>query len=96
MKGGGGRAAQREDPSRVGGTEVPYGQLGEPCPWRSEQHTDPTLTPEVPASATHAAAHQGPSVPLDSRQQTVVLPGVRPWVPRTDVQVRGVEHDPPL
>lgn len=41
-------AAQQEDRPRAGS---PYGQLGGPCPWRSEQHTVPTLTPEAPASA---------------------------------------------
>lgn len=58
--------AQLEDPPRAGGTEVPYGQLGGLCPWRSEQCMVHTLTPEAPASATRAAAHQGP----DSCQQS--------------------------
>ena len=71
-------AAQQEDRPQAAGTEVPHKQLGGPCPWRSEQHTVPTLTPEAPASATHAAAHQGPSMPLDSCQQPEVLPVVQP------------------
>lgn len=78
MEGGGAQHSSAGGRARAGGMEVPYGQLGGLCPWRSGQRMVHTLTPEAPASATRAAAHQGPSVPLDGRQQPEVLPAVQP------------------